>query len=95
MDENSNYSAFASKEIEGPAAIFMAIGDWIGNNYSLTPNLFAMIGRTSSASTKVSKKGSNEISARSDGSSNQLLIGIPLSTCNRKTWNYKERAELQ
>lgn len=55
---------------------------------SLLPNLLAMIGRTSSASTRVSRKGSKEISAESDGSSNQLLIGIPLFTCNRNTWNH-------
>jgi hypothetical protein len=53
--------------------------------YSLLPNLFAMMGRTSSALTRVSKKGSNEISAQSDESLNQLLIGIPLFTCNLKT----------
>jgi len=53
--------------------------------YSLLPNLFAIMGRTSSASTRVSKKGSNEISAQSDGSVNQLLIGIPLFTCSLKT----------
>lgn len=57
--------------------------------YSLLPNLLAMMGRTSSASARVSKKGSNEISEQSDGSSNQLLIGIPLFTCSRKTCNYQ------
>ena len=54
---------------------------------SLLLNLFAIIGRTSSASTRVSRKGSNWTKAWSDGSSNQLLIGMPLLTCNRKTWH--------
>lgn len=53
-----------------------------------------MIGRTSSASARVSKKGSNDISAESDGSSNQLLIGIPLFTCNRNTWNHDRESLL-
>lgn len=55
------------------------------SSYSLLPNFLAMMGRTSSASAKDSKNGSMEIKAQSDGSSNQLLIGIPLFTCNLKT----------
>lgn len=55
--------------------------------YSLLPNVLAMIGRTSSASARISKKGSNDINEQSDGSSNQLSIGIPLFTCSLKTWN--------
>ncbi|MFS7931742.1 hypothetical protein Hanom_Chr04g00359541 [Helianthus anomalus] len=53
--------------------------------YSLLPNLLAISGRTSSASANVSRKGSKVINAQSDGSLNQLFIGIPLFTCNRKT----------
>lgn len=54
-------------------------------SYSMLPNFFAMMGRTSSTSTRVSRKESNEINAESDGSPNQLLIGMPLFTCKRKT----------
>lgn len=54
---------------------------------SVLPNLLAIIGRTSLASTRDSRKGKSESNAWSDGSSNQVLIGIPLFTCNRKTYN--------
>lgn len=56
-----------------------------GGYSHLTPNFFAMMGRTSSASARVSKKGRSDIRAQSEGWSNHLGIWIPLLTCNWKT----------
>lgn len=83
------------KRQEGQGAAIFKLMRKKRGSYSLLPNLLAMIGRTSSASIRVSKKGSNETSAQSDGSSNQLFIGIPLLTCNRKTWNDQNEIRLK
>lgn len=42
--------------------------------YSLLLNLLAMTGRTSTAPTRVSKKGSNESNAQSDGSNSLSVL---------------------
>lgn len=60
-------------------------------NQFLGLNFSAMMGRTSSTSTSFSRKGSKVIRAESEGSSNQLSIGIPLSTCNLNTWHEQDR----
>lgn len=50
-------------------------------------NLFAINGLTSSTPIKLSKNGSSESNSLSERSSNQLSIGIPLSTWNPNAWN--------
>lgn len=50
---------------------------------------FRMRGRTSRAALSFSKKGSSRgrrLSLHSSGDPNQLLIGMPLSTCRAKAW---------
>lgn len=53
-------------------------------------NLFAINGLTSSTPIKLSKNGSSKSNSLSERSSNQLSIGIPLSTWNPNAWEKKK-----
>lgn len=57
-----------------------AIGQMAAAIFSLRLNFLAINSLTSSTPTKLSKNGINKRSSRSDRSSNQLSIGMPLST---------------
>lgn len=60
--------------------------------FSRRLNFLAIIGRTSSTPTKLSKNGSNESSSLSFRSSNQLSIGIPFSNWNPNACKFKYNA---